>query len=42
VEWEVNESVLTEGQPERERSPEKHARSIRREGGGEGGKRNFD
>jgi hypothetical protein len=37
VEGAVNESVLTGGQPERERTPGKHARSIKREDGGGGG-----
>lgn len=37
MEWEVNESVLTEGQPVHERPPGKHARSIKRESGRGGG-----
>jgi len=42
VEWEVNESVLTGGQPEHERPPGKPARPVKLEGRGRGGGRNFD
>lgn len=37
MEWEVNESVLTGGQPEHERPPGKPARPVKLEGRGRGG-----